>query len=281
MTGAIVCPACGGREVQTVEAWPLGGKHAAVACQECGLLFVHPQPQPEVLEAYYAVDGGWQESRAQKSEKPPEMRKKRGASIALFGMFDAHFPATNPRPGARAFDFGCGLGTWLNSLQDRGWDTYGLEPSTDHAFARHKRLHAIPSEPQFDLVLAYHVLEHLPRPLDTLRQLAHVLLPGGHLFVSVPRLDTLAIHHDIKYCLHRRNHIVAFTEACLRGLLTRAGLHAVSALHELDAVFTQGQPLRLRLLARKTSAPPAIDNADRAAELRPVIDAVVALTAGK
>jgi SAM-dependent methyltransferase len=277
MTGVIACPACDGRRVRVIEQWPLGGKHQAVACDDCGLLFVHPPPPPEALEAYYAPDGGWQASRTQRSAKPPSQRTKHGASMALFAVLDSYFPVTSPQPGARVFDFGCGLGVWLNSLQDRGWETYGLEPSTDYAFTRHKQLHAIPSEPQFDLVLAYHVLEHLPRPLDTIRQLATVLLPGAHLFVSVPRLDALAIHGDVKYCLHRRNHIVAFTEMCLRGLLARAGLQVVAALHGLDAAFTKGQPLRLRLVARKTDAPLTLVP-DPAAQLRPVIDAVADIT---
>ena len=44
---------------------------------------------------------------------------------------------------------------------------------------------------------------------------------------------------------------VAFTEACLRGLLGRAGLTTVAAFHDLDEVFSKGRPTKLRLLAQK------------------------------
>jgi SAM-dependent methyltransferase len=146
-------------------------------------------------------------------------------------------------------DFGCGSGAWLNELQDRGWVTYGIEPSTDLAFDRHARLLSIPTQAQFQFVIAYHVLEHLPRPLDTLHHLAQALCSGGHCFISVPRLDGLAAHGKMHYCLQKHNHIVAFTEACMRGLLARAGLETLTSLHCLDRPDVP--PHRLRLLARK------------------------------
>lgn len=274
MAEIIECAACSGRHVEVVEQWRLGKDHHAVACLDCGLLFVHPQPPQEVLTAYYAPEGGWQASREDKSPRPPQTRTK-GAAPAMMAALDKHFLASTPASGAKVLDFGCGTGTWLNTFQDHGWDTYGIEPSSDAAFVRHKRLAAIPTEPLFDLVLAYHVLEHLPRPLDTLRELEGALRPEGFCLVSVPRLDALSIHRDIKYCLHRRNHIVAFTEACLRGLCARAGLEVVAALHELDERFSKGQPIRMRLLARKVATPAA--EPDPASALKPVIEAFVAL----
>ena len=275
MKTSTTCPACGASRAESIKPWRLGRGHHAVACCECGLLFVHPQPAQEVLDAYYAPDGGWQASRDSDSPHPPHTRKKGGAPL-MFAALDQFFAASAPKAGARVFDFGCGPGTWLNSFQDHGWDTYGLEPASDVAFAGHKQLRSIPSEPRFDLVIAYHVLEHLPRPLETLRRLAATIHPGGYCMVSVPRLDTLAVHGDFKYCLHPRNHIVAFTEACLRGLLARAGLETVAALHHLDEKFSKGAPIRLRLVARKATAPLPLEP-NPAAALKPVIGAFVEL----
>lgn len=278
------CPACQGQHVHVVEQWRLSAKRArAMTCTACGLLFVHPQPAKEELDDYYAPEGGWQASRgkgpssvALSPDKPTAAHTdtKSGAPAVLAAL-DKHFPASQPRPGARVFDFGCGPGVWLNSFQDRGWGTFGLEPSTAAAFVRHQRLVTIPQTPQFDLIVVYHVLEHLRRPLETLCELAGALLPGGYLLVSVPRLDTLAIHHQVDYCLHPRHHIVGFTETCLRGLLGRAGLEVVDALHGLDDVLSKGMPTRLRLLARKTSTRPA--DLDPSSGRQPVIDALAGL----
>lgn len=277
MIEAVACPACETHHVERLEKWQLSGKQAlAYGCLDCGLMFVDPQPSHEVLSAYYAPEGGWQASRTEKSPKPPHLRTK-GAAPAMFAALDRFFPASQPLAGSRVFDFGCGPGTWLNSFQDHGWDTTGLEPSSDAAFVRHRQLHVIPKEPEFDLILAYHVLEHLPRPLETMRELAQCLRPDGYFLVSVPRIDTLGVHRQVDYCLHPRHHIVGFTEACLRGLLAQAGLGVVASFHELDDRFSKGQPVRLRLLARK-GAPAAVDP-NPAAALKPVVEAFVSLRA--
>lgn len=270
-TAPIECPACAGRNVQRFEEWRLSKiRTRAAGCLDCGLLFVHPQPTREVLDAYYAPEGGWQASRSE-SPRPPQTRTK-GAAPDMMADLDRYFMASRPAAGAKVLDFGCGTGKWLNSFHDYGWETYGIEPSTDAAFVRHRRLLAIPTEPEFDLALVYHVLEHLPRPLDTLRELARVLLPGGHLLVSVPRLDMLPVHRQVEYCLHVRHHIVAFTEPCLRGLLARAGLEVVASFHELPSSFKNGLPTKLRLLARKSSTSPALEP-NPASALKPVLDA--------
>ncbi len=272
----VECPACSTPQARAVKEWRLSGRQArAFSCPDCGLLFAHPQPPQEELNAYYAPDGGWQTSRAEKSSTPLRTPTKKGAARALMAALDPHFPASHPADGSRVFDFGCGTGAWLNSFQDHGWETAGLEPSSDAAFARHRRLQAIPQEPEFDLVLAYHVLEHLPRPLDTMKILAGAIRPNGHLFVSVPRLDTIGVHRQLDYCLHPRHHIVGFTEACLRELLARAGFGVLAAFHELDERFSKGQPVRLRLLARK-GATPAMAS-DPAEALKRVIETVVGL----
>ena len=273
------CPACDGNRVAIVEQWRLSSNRAhAVACSDCGLLFVHPQPGPEELRAYYALEGGWKASRS-RPVVPPAQPWRNTAVAAVLSALDGCFPVSHPPPHARVFDFGCGPGNWLDAFGDCGWDTYGLEPSSDAAFARHKRLTAIPSEPQFDLVLAYHVFEHLARPLDTLRELARAIVPDGYCFISVPRLDTLAIHRQLDYCLHPRHHIVAFTEACLRGLFARCDLQVVATFHQIDEQVSKGLPLRLRMLARKTSAQ-LTPEGDAAAALKPVIDAFSAMSPG-
>jgi SAM-dependent methyltransferase len=159
-------------------------------------------------------------------------------------------------------DFGCGDGKFLNRLQDRGWETSGIEPSTTVAFLRHRRLTSPPQDGSFELVVLNHVLEHVINPLGLLRQLAGSLREGGVLFVSVPRLDTLPQHGDLKYCLNHR-HVVCFSETCLRGLLARAGFATTARLDakELDEAFTEGKPLRLRLVATRTARPSRPPNA--------------------
>ena len=249
------CPACNdSREaLMTIEAWPMPAKCRAMACRTCGLLFVHPQPAAESLAAHYAPGGLYRERQKAKPPKrtSPEARAMVAAAYrSALHALDEFFPATHDASGT-VLDFGCGAGRWLDVLQDCGWSTFGIEPSTEEAFARHQKLERMPTDERFDFVFAHHVLEHMARPLDTLREFSRALKQGGYCWIAVPRLDMLPVYDDIGYCLQARTHIVAFTEACLTDLLARAGFGVVAALHELDAVLTNDRPVSLRLLAQK------------------------------
>jgi SAM-dependent methyltransferase len=147
----------------------------------------------------------------------------------------------------------------LNPLRDAGWETYGIEPSTSVAFTRHRRLAEPPPDGRFDFVILHHVLEHVRDPLDILRQLGAATREGGKLFISLPGLDALPVHGNFRYCLDGRKHLMCFSEACLATLLARAGFEISARLQspELDLALTDGQPLRLRLVATRTSQPSA------------------------
>ena len=265
------CPACGAPDAEVVPEWPRAGRHRPMACWQCGLFFSYPQPSPEMLQSYYAPDGKWRAVRSDGQAAEAQTKTKGRAGRAVLELLDRHVS-----PGRRTvLDFGCGTGSWLNMLQDNGWETFGIEPSSDAAFVRHLRLQEIPTDGRFDLVVVYHVLEHLPGPLETLRLLAGAVRTGGYCFVSVPRLDTVLQHQDTRYCLYPPHHIVAFTEACLRGLLARAGFEVVDTLHHLDELFTKGRPLRLRLLARKVASD--VSYPDPASALKSVLAEVPVL----
>jgi 2-polyprenyl-3-methyl-5-hydroxy-6-metoxy-1,4-benzoquinol methylase len=270
------CPACGGTALRLLE--PISLYHTvdgtrtgfATGCEGCGLLFVNPPPDSETLKAFYSPEGTWgvsherrndalerQAQRALAGYRKPNQRRR--ARHVLLEAIDTVTPIFTPPPQAAALDFGCGDGKLLNGLLEEGWETYGIEPSTDVAFLRHQRLDELPSEPSFDLVILHHVLEHVSEPLDLLRKLSSAMRPGGALFISVPRLDTLPQHGDFRYCLNGRTHVVSFTEDCLRNLLARAGLEMVATLSDpsLDAQLSDGKPLRLRVVAIKSGKVPA------------------------
>jgi SAM-dependent methyltransferase len=274
---ATSCPACGSTRLSLLDVLRVRGDMTGrrltflAGCEECGLLFCNPLPQPDKLEGFYGDTGVWAQEHAERAahlaavhERRLRRRKKGGSDVRtrkrprLLEALEPYIPVTSPAPGARAIDFGCGEGKLLNWLQDFGWDTFGIEPSIDVAFLRHHRLAAPPQDGSFDVAILHHVLEHVPNPLEILRQLAATLRQDGRLFISVPRLDTLPQHGDFHYCINGRNHLVAFTEACLQSLLARAGFEVIGRLHgaDLDQALTDGVPLRMRLVARRTDSPP-------------------------
>src|SRR5688572_21839523 len=200
-------------------------------CEDCGLVFVNPSPSDTALESMYGPQGEWAVGRqddvsAVKADE--ELKPGSGSWRHMFDGIRHELDVTRPPRGARALDFGCGRGKFLDVLKPCGWDTYGIEPASGAAFVRHHRLDAIPREPVFDLVIVHHVLEHVADPLDLLKQFARATRPGGYVLVAVPRLDTLPDHHDFSYVVSRV-HVRSFTSVCMEGLLARAGWQSVEA----------------------------------------------------
>jgi len=270
------CPGCASSRITLLDVFsiPRTPERRRVAfiggCYACGLLFANPLPADEQLQRYYSEEGPWAGLRAERNsgveaanvrrrgwKKPRPKASLPPRARSLFNALAPYVPVYAPPPGAKVLDFGCGDGKFLNRLQDYGWETYGIEPSTHAAFPRHGQLISPPQDGTFDFVFLNHVLEHVTTPLDLLRQLAGSLREGGVLFVSVPRVDTLPQHGDLKYCLSGARHVVCFSETCLKGLLARAGFATAGRLDakELDAAFTEGKPLRLRLVAVRTRRP--------------------------
>ncbi len=271
------CPVCGGVELEHLDPmWQFqrdGPRFVgfATGCQTCGVVFANPFPTPAALAEFYAPESEYIDRRRERVDAKGRSlvdphRPRVGASgrgmprlKALFATIEEQLDVLHPPPAAKVLDFGCGPGHMLSRLQVLGWDTYGIEPAVKSAFAYHHELQVPPAEPTFSLIVVHHVLEHVPNPLEVLRSLSAALLDGGFVYISVPRLDTVAVHGDLRYCINSHTHIVSYTEQCMRTLLTMAGLTPVAVANsaELDRLLTGGDPRRLRLFARKTATVPA------------------------
>jgi len=272
------CPACGAPNLAAlaIQKLPtaLDGRRTGIVsgCADCGLVFVNPFPSQHELASMYAPGGEWALGRADEAIAPlPAATSAPGGGSwpRIFDPIRGELDVVNPPAGARVLDFGCGRGKFLDVLQRRGWETFGIEPAMDTAFASHQRLAAIPAEPLFDLVIVNHVLEHVTDPLALLTQLAAATRSGGFLLVGVPRLDTLPIHRDRSYVISRV-HVTSYTSACMLNLLARAGWEAVAPPdQELAIAGGRRTTARLRILARRVdgvvAAPPRpLDAARRA-----------------
>jgi SAM-dependent methyltransferase len=81
----------------------------------------------------------------------------------------------------------------------------------------------------FDAVIMLHVIEHIPDPAESVREIRRVLKPGGVLVVETPRFDSLAFkllgrrERSIQNC---SGHIFFFTESTLGQILEKNGFKA-------------------------------------------------------
>jgi SAM-dependent methyltransferase len=83
----------------------------------------------------------------------------------------------------------------------------------------------IPGGP-FDAIVMSHVLEHLPDPLASLREVRAAMTPGAVLYVAVPDMDSMQFRIFGKKwdVISPLVHLQYFTSRSLEKLLDRCGL---------------------------------------------------------
>jgi len=101
--------------------------------------------------------------------------------------------------GKSAIDCGCGPGYFSRELSSKGWkviaidtDPENIESARNYAHETHlgdalSLLSEFP-ESQYDLVLAFEIIEHMPKPQgkNLLMEIRRVLKPHGGLRISTP-----------------------------------------------------------------------------------------------
>ena len=212
MTGDVSrCPCCGG-----VDTRPYRGRLAATSCAGCGHLW---------RESAVTVD--YRRKSRRTVLRDDHLQRRLAERLEFIG----HLP-----PGTRVLEVGCAEGHLAAALRRKipQLRLVGVEPSHDAELARRffDAVHqttlldaAIVGE-RFDVVMTFHVLEHLADPLQACRHMGGLLSRSGRLLVEVPRGSG---HAEVPEDLNPE-HIQFFTAASLCCLLNRAGLE-VQTLH--------------------------------------------------
>src|SRR5579872_241304 len=97
------------------------------------------------------------------------------------------------RPEDRVLDFGCGGGYLLKALNCAHKIGVEINPAArvqavDNGVECHAVIADVADE-SADVVISNHALEHVPFPIEALRQLKSKLRPGGTLVLCVPADD--------------------------------------------------------------------------------------------
>jgi SAM-dependent methyltransferase len=93
--------------------------------------------------------------------------------------------------GDRLLDIGCGRGATVHLARAAGIEAYGLErhfpgaPLSPNIFYQDLSDCKFPND-HFQVIILWHVLEHLPDPVAALREIDRILRPCGWLSVAVP-----------------------------------------------------------------------------------------------
>lgn len=138
------------------------------------------------------------------------------------------------QPGA-LLDVGCSSGAFLQTLRDGPWKLYGLEISPDEACRAEAGsgaevfvgtvLDAPFAGESFEVITAFHFLEHAHELREVVNTMGRWLKPGGVLYIQVPNIEGLEarIFKSYWYGLELPRHLWHFSPASLRELLLPAG----------------------------------------------------------
>ncbi len=159
--------------------------------------------------------------------------------VRFVGARHIRFLSTGLSPGARVLNAGCGRGVILGSLADRGFEVHGVETSREATRSADPRARFRIAEDlatagypdaHFDLVVVWHVLEHLRDPRATRKEIRRVLRPGGKLIVAVPNFSSWQARWSDAawFRLDLPRHLHHFPLAARQRLLGDTGFDLVS-----------------------------------------------------
>jgi len=152
----------------------------------------------------------------------------------------------------RVLDLGCGGGYLVSALHEQGIEAVGADTSA-YAIGRAvaaesgRFVHGgadgaeISALAPYDSIAMIDVIEHLPDPVTTLRQVTALMRPGGLILVLTPRYGgRLQAEQGSEYVHFARDHMYYFTAQTLRAVLARgtksARIQIDDVLHMLDGL---------------------------------------------
>lgn len=171
--------------------------------------------------------------------------------------------------GKKVLEVGCGDGHFLSLLVAAGVEAYGNEPSNPfRELALKKNLNVssgfvdenfIHPQGPFDAVITREVMEHVPQPVEFLKNIRNQLKPGGVLLVEIPNFEKAL--QEARFYDMFPDHISYFTKSTLTATVLNAGYHQPLIHYGMDDEFIFATAIALPFQSdHLKGAVPAIHN---------------------
>lgn len=230
------CPLCdeGGATILfEVPEFVLGRRtFQLLRCPGCGHSYTAPVPSSDELAAYYADVVPRLRAKHDGVISTPEelVTAVEAEKVGLLQELGLHSPVGS------VLDIGFGSGGFLIGMLQDKWSCTGVEIGDAGSYkslwtglidAHYglDTLDALPAE-SFDLITLWHVLEHLPEPIDVLRRARRLLKASGRLVLAVPNIESLSAHvfQSHWYGIAPPWHLHQFSPRSLHRVFAGAGL---------------------------------------------------------
>lgn len=235
----LTCPICGKRQVEIVLTQPDGYIPILQLnrCQGCQMVYLSPRLTPD---STMVVED---ESEVYVFSMEVAESHIANAWSGIIRWLQSYVTS----PTRRLLDIGCNRGLLLESAKRIGWEVTGVEISSesanrarnDYGLTVYSSLSELAPDQTFDLVTAWHVLEHTHDPLGFLSIAASRLCHGGVLAIQVPSFDFV----DEFRARNQSGSILCtvhnfyFTEKTLRMLLSKTKLDILELSNDPNTLF--------------------------------------------
>lgn len=224
---------------------------------ECGVYFFASPPTEKELRDYYKT------TYSKVHQKQLFDLIKQNYDSGYYGSevenIELYLGLDNKKE-KKILDYGCGYGFFLKSAKDAGFAPFGLEYDEEVAeynktelgiqMISSDKLEQIQSG-TFDVIRAYHCIEHLPNPRKTLSIFYDMLKENGIFTMSSPCFSSDIVQSNALklYDLVYPEHLIYFTKKSIDKLLSELGFdvemnitqftNSENALHLLGVTGTQ------------------------------------------
>lgn len=192
-----VCPICNSSDVYNLLLGTLGWRNGIMKCRNCSHGWRPNVPDlKETIETKYRDAKYWAQDKNHQGithvEFSDEWKNWVNSRIRLLESFD--LLATENPNSFSIFEFGCSEGMVLYTLKQRGFDVLGNDVCFIADEAQKKLGITILTDPienleinkRFDLIMSFHVFEHLIDPVSVLKKICALAKPNGKIFLHIP-----------------------------------------------------------------------------------------------
>ena len=222
------CPVCGQTSGKNIgpyygTAAPFNIENGYLSeCSNCGLVYLEQMPSDQQLDKFYKTY--WQGSEAVQSATEASLQLYKAQCLSRLSFL---IEKTGSIENKTILDFGAGHALFGEILKEQRVNSKYFAVEADAEIVKDieakgmkaaERIEEL-EEKEFDIIVIFHVLEHVTDPKSFLRSIGKFLKKGGILFIESPNQDFL-------FKANFQPHTLFFNEKSLCFLLNQLEMPA-------------------------------------------------------